>query len=256
MEKVLAHFRARLLLGSEMTYGCGMSSEKQKTKNKKLPIILSIAGLLLVAGVVGGFVFQGKIKTVAADIAANIENRGKPKFIFDIAKFPDWATAGNVWTNTEDVAKGSVPITGISIAQCTPGSKCSNLVEKCRSGDQCEKLKQVTADGCSVHLDYWEQSIDPDTAVADKMKQDTSSGGMAVRGIGMKTLSMATPEGDKEYQLHQYDISHSGGDSYKRGNALGYVSLSNGHIKVQSVCDEANRLDETLPVLNAVRLTR
>ena len=64
---------------------------------------------------------------------------------------------------------------------------------------------------------------------------------------------MNTPEGDKEYQLHQYDTNNKD-DTYKKGTALGFISLSNGHIEVRSTCWQASQLDDTLPVLRAIRL--
>src|SRR5690606_20229598 len=79
----------------ERNTGHNMKNESQKTnKNKKLLIIFLVIGLLLATGVIFGFVFQDNIKTIAMNIKTDIENRGKPKFIFNTEQFSDWATVG------------------------------------------------------------------------------------------------------------------------------------------------------------------
>jgi hypothetical protein len=72
-----------------------------------------------------------------ANIQTDLRNQGKPKFVFDTAKFPDWATAGNVYTNPDDITgdgygnKDDLPTSGMNISQCVSGSNCNKLVEKC-----------------------------------------------------------------------------------------------------------------------------
>lgn len=222
---------------------CSMNNKKAKSR---LPIILITIGLLLAIGVVVGFSFKDKLKTTATDI----ENRGKPSFTLDTAKFPDWASTGNFFSND------TLLTTSFSVQQCTPGSRCSTLVDECRSmegkGDQCEALEQYTEDGCMVQLYYFKRSIDPKVAVSDELKQWLSFG-MKPTETGIKTLTMRTSEGDKEYQLYQYDTNNSD-DIYKRGSAFGFIALNNGHIEVRSICKEASQLDQTLPILTSVSL--
>ena len=67
---------------------------------------------------------------------------------------------------------------------------------------------------------------------------------------------MDTPEGSKNYKLHYYDYGGKSSDLTKHGNAIGYVSLTRGHIEVRSICTETSQLDETLPILQAVRLEK
>ena len=227
-----------------MTYdSCSMNNKNTKSK---LPTILIAVGLLLVVGVVASFIFQDKLKT----IATNIENSGKPNFILDTAKFPDWASTGNIY------GEGTAPVTSFSAQQCAPGSECSNLVEGCRTmkgeGSQCEALNRHTKDGCMVQLYYFKQAIDPKVAVSDELKEWSSFGTKPTK-TGVKTLTMRTSEGDKEYQFYQYDTNNSD-DMYKRGSAFGFVALKDGHIEVRGVCKEASQLDQTLPILNAVSL--
>lgn len=231
-----------------------MNTKNQKAKNKKISTIFIAIGLLLVVSATLGFMFQDKIKAAVTDVVASVENSNKPKFAFDGTKLPDWASSGNTYQDSD-------PITTISVAQCTEGSNCSSLVEKCRvqvdkSNQSCQKLEQYTAKGCDVHAYYSSGSINPDTAVKDQLKEWSSySDGFSLTPteVGVKTLTMNTPEGDKEYQLHQYDTNNKD-DTYKKGTALGFISLSNGHIEVRSTCWQASQLDDTLPVLRAMRL--
>ena len=225
----------------------------------KLPITLVVIGLVLALGAAGYFIFHDKIEASATDIKADIDHSGDPSFAFDNAKFPDWASAGNVWSDAADGAENDAPIATISVAQCTPNSHCGELVEKCRpnkgKGSACGQLQRDTADGCNIHLSYMKHSINPDMALADEVKQQTSfNDGTAMREVGVKTVQIDTPEGTKQYQLHEYDVTHGTDTTYKRGDALGFVSLTDGHVEVQIVCNAASQLDETLPVLSATRL--
>ena len=242
-----------------------MNNKNKKTKKSKLPLILTVVGLLLVVGATAGFIFQDKIKTVANDVKVSIENQGKPKFTFDTAKFPDWATAGNVYTNSGDITddfignKDDLPISGINVSQCENGSNCNKLVKKCEpwSDDKadCKALaKSTTNTHCFVMAFYNERKIDPEEEVTKYIDHNKSFGSMIIQEAGIKTLTMDTPEGEKEYKLHYYDYQNKGSDTIKRGNAIGYISLTDGHIDVRSVCSETNQLDETLPVLSAIRL--
>lgn len=241
-------------------------NNKNKKSKSKVHLILITVGLLLVVSVVGGLVFQDKIKTVANDVKIGIENQGKPKFMFDTAKFPDWATAGNIFTNPDDVtddfqgSKDDLPISGIIVNQCETGSNCNTLVDKCKPQDDghskdCKQLAEDTTNShCFVSLFYNERKVDPEQEVSKYIEHNKSFGSMNITEVGVKSLTMNTPDGSKEYKLHYYDYQNKASETIKRGNAIGYISLANGHIDVRSVCSEANQLDETLSVLSAIRL--
>ncbi len=221
-----------------------MSTKNQKSKSKKLSIIITI-GLLLVAGIVLGLVFQDKIKADTDTATSN-----KPRFVFDAARFPDWASTGNTQQDTDTIAV-------IGATQCTEGSGCSSLVEECRANidknDQsCQKLEQYTAGGCMVSAHYLSGTINPDTVVKDELEKWSSFGNMPEE-VGVKSLSMNTPDGDKTYRFYQYDTNNTQG-KYKRGSAFGFIPLNSGYIEVRSVCWEASQLENALPILNAIRL--
>lgn len=227
---------------------------------------LLLVGMVLAVGAIAGFTFQDHIRTAIANIQTDLNNQGKPKFVFNTAKFPDWATAGNIHTNPDDIVddgygnKDDLSISDMNISQCEVGSDCSRLVEKCKPWQDdkpdCKKLAQSTMNThCMVMVFYNERTVDPDTEVAKYIAKQKSFGdSMTIQDAGSKTLTMNTPEGDKEYILHYYDYQNGGGDTIMHGNAIGYVSLSNGHIDIRSVCSEANQLDETVPILSAVAL--
>lgn len=245
-------------------HSCSVSNSNKNTKSK-LPTILVAVGLLLVVGVVVAFIFQDKIKSVASDISASIENQGKPGFVFDTKKYPDWATAGNVYTNPNDFtddgegSKDDLPISGIIVNQCESGSSCNDLVKQCEpyaeNKPSCKKLAQSTMNThCFVSVFYNDRKVDPEREVAKYIEHNKSFGTMAIQEAGAKSLKMNTPEGSKEYTLHYYDYQDKSGETIKHGNAIGYISLSGGHIDIRSICSETNQLDETLPILSAIRL--
>lgn len=227
-----------------------------KTKNKKAENIILVAiGLLLAVSVILGFAFQDKVKMFATDIATDTKNRDKPKFTFQSDDFPDWATTGNTYMDID-------PISAINVSQCSEGNNCSHLVEECRahidkSNHSCQKLDQYTAQGCEVRAYYSSGSINPDAAIKNQLEEWSSHGDsfrLSPIAVGIKTLTMSTPEGNIKYQLHQYDSDKD--NTYKKGTAFGFISLSNGHIEVQSTCLKASQLDDVLPALSALSLEK
>lgn len=242
-------------------------NNKNKKHTSKLKIILILIGVVLAVGAIAALIFQNIIRTAVADIQTDLRNQGKPKFVFDTAKFPDWATAGNVYTNPDDITddgygnKDDLPVSGMNISQCVTGSNCNKLVEKCDPWQDdkpvCKELSQSTMNThCFVMTSYNDRTItSSDDEVAKYIAKQKSFGDyMTVREAGTKTLTMNTPEGDKEYTLHYYDYQNKGGDTIKHGNAIGYIALASGHIDIRSVCSEVNQLDETLQILSVVRL--
>lgn len=242
-----------------------MSTKNTHANNKKLLMVFALAGVLLLAGMVGAFMFQDNIKSVATGVSSGIANENRPKFVFDAEKFPDWISSGNTrhdGTNDPNLSREErVASATLGAYQCALGSNCSalvndNLVEDgCRSTSKqlCEEIQQLTDAGmCAVHVNYFNYPVDPGSAIAEDFKP-TPGFKQTTHEIDVKSLSMSTPEGIETYQLHQFDNDNSGG--YKKGVSVGYIPLENSHIKVQGICDESSQLDEVLPVLKAIRLT-
>lgn len=225
--------------------------------------VLAVAILLVAAGVAtAGFIFRDHI----ADVISTNSDDGKPKFVFDTAKFPEWATAGNIKTNPKDVTnyqgdEGEIPVASITITQCEVGSHCNVLVEKCEpwsdDNSSCKELASVTTNThCFVMAFYYDTTIESgDAAVAKYIdRQKSFDDYMTVQESGVKALSMNTPEGSKPYNFHYYDYSAKGSSNIKRGNAIGYIPLTSGHVEVRGICSESSQLDETLSVLSSVQL--
>ena len=214
-----------------------------------------------------GYVYHDTIGMGAISARTSIENRSKPKFVFDTTIFPDWATAGNVYTNPDDSTddfqgnKDDLPISGIIVSQCKAGSNCNTLIDKCKPQDNgvskdCRQLAEYTTDShCFVSLFYNERKVDPEQEVARYIAHNESFGSMTITEAGVRNLTMDTPDGMKEYRLHYYDYESKLGSTIKRGNAIGYVTLTNGHVDVRSVCDQASQLGETVPILSRIQLT-
>lgn len=234
-----------------------MDAKNKHSKNKKLPLLL-VAGVLVLVGVITGFVFQENIRAIATDITASVQDRDKPKFALDTAEFSDWVTSGNTYHDGEQDGSQT---TAMLVSQCEPDSHCSDLMDdslmadKCEttSKQQCEKLQQATdAGACMVHFYHYNHPISPNEAISDFLKP-TPGFEVDIREVDVETLNMSTPEGDKAYQLHQYNSDNKSGD-YKSGVSLGYIPLKDSHIEIRGICDTSDQLDEVLPILNAVRL--
>lgn len=170
------------------------------------------------------------------------------KFVYDKTKVPGWWTFGNNYpdpsaadSNTPKDAQW--PIADISVHQCKIATKCSN------------PEKDTTDAHCFVSTFYMDSTINPDKAITDMISRN-KGWGTTVTEVASKTLTMSTPEGDKSYILHQFYYDTNGGETVKRGNAQGYISLNKGYIDIRAVCNEASQLDEAVPALNAIRLTK
>lgn len=199
---------------------------------KRLTTVITLA--LFAIGIIAGFVFWHKNANDEAGVT-----QARPKFVFDNAAFPGWWTVGNA--HPQDTAgnkAGNMPISSISIHQCKEDAECS---------------EETALGNCFVGADYFKGTIDPEQAIAEKIKQIESLDDTTIREIDIKPHAMHTIEGDKNYQLHQYDYE-TGTYTILRGSAFGYIPLNNGYIEVRSICTDANQLDATLPVLSAIRL--
>lgn len=237
---------------------------KSKKSNKKVRIVVISLSLVLLIGTAVGLIFQDKIKSAASGISATIENQGRPKFVFDTVKYPDWATAGNTY-NPDDIindgpANGEdVLVSALSVIQCDIGSSCSKLFNECQPYAEdkpaCKQLAQKTADtNCLVMALYSERKVDAAQEVTSYIERTKSYGSLDIEETGTRNLTMNTPDGLKEYALHYYDYKLKGGGTIKHGNAIGYVSLANGNIGIRSICSETDQLDETVPILSGIRL--
>ena len=216
--------------------------------NRKL--LIAILGVILL--LITGFALQDQFTQSSGQLIVNQGNDSGPKFVFDAEKSPDWASLGSFRYENSSDAKDSESIFGITVRQCKEGSNCNKLVDDCYVNNQCSTLQQLSEDGCFVHVNYFKQATDAGAMVAHKTKQLHDFGNVP-QEVKVSTLIMSTPEGEKEYHLHQYDTNNND-RTYRRGSAHGFITLSDGSIEVHSNCREAGQLGDILPILSAIGL--
>jgi len=116
-------------------------------------------------------------------------------------------------------------------------------------------FSKAAADGTSVcftSIEYKTGTVD--AAVEIQKNHDVLSGdGRVVSVIGVPMLMLRTATGDKQYQLHQFQISSPDPSQVMGGNELGYVQLSDGYIKILGNCNTAEQLSTTIPALQAYK---
>lgn len=225
-----------------------MNYRKRNFKNKKIILGVSLSVFLAILAVGGGYVTYSKLKATVSDDKATSLNKDTPSFVFNNYKSIGWYTGGNNWPDINDftgdqVSADELPIADISIHQCKEAGECNGS-------------EDMIGGRCFVMLALKARSADPNVALAEKINSNNKSGDITMKEVGIKTLSINTPEGDKSYDLHQYDYITKNSSPIMRGNSIGFVALSNSHIEVQAVCEEAGQLDQTLSVLDSVRLKK
>ncbi len=108
---------------------------------------------------------------------------------------------------------------------------------------------------CHISFFHWNKSTDPETARKDRTDLGAFAGnGRTLAERAIKVLPMQTPEGEKTYELYQYEVTGGGSEPIKRGVQLGYLPLEDSYIEIQSHCATYEGLAKTLPVLPAVDL--
>jgi len=159
-------------------------------------------------------------------------------FTFDNAKAPGWTSTGNLSprtaSQTTDPTTGEdLPIASIIVHQ----------------GD----MKKPSA--CFISYAYYDKSIDSLQALKEAETRATSgSNSLSLKKLRTHALSVPTPEGTKDYQLTQYETTGSYSEKLMRGIELGFVSLADGHIKIDGHCNTAKQLHDTIAPLNAISL--
>lgn len=106
---------------------------------------------------------------------------------------------------------------------------------------------------CFTSAEFIIGMVDIPTDV-QKNKDLMASSGLGVAAIGAPTLTLSTNEGSKQYQLHQFHITSPTPGQVMGGNAIGYVQLSDGFIKIVANCNTAEQLPMTIPALEAYRV--
>lgn len=201
---------------------------KIHSKNKKLTIIISIAFVLIAAAI--GTTIWYKVYAFEAKY---------PLFTFNQSQEPGWWSPGSYKTTPEDIENyeknkqdpgSSMPLASISAF-------------KGKKGDY--------GDVCFVMAFYQKGTIDITSTLKEVV--NTRDDSMTVKLTGTTQLSMLTPEGKKDYVLHQYDYVTA--SAIQHGNEYGFIQLSDGYIKITGVCPTADMLPSTEAALSALSLS-
>lgn len=164
----------------------------------------------------------------------------RPAFAFDSAAMPGWYTGGNNWPNPDDLEggvmrKNELPKADISIHQGV-------------------NEQDVIHGHCFTMAAFYDKAIDINEQLQKNVISSTGDDGRIITPVGTSDVAIMTYDGLKTLSLHKYDISGPAAKDLQRGMANGYVALSNGHLAIQSVCQESSQLDETVPVHSATSL--
>lgn len=160
----------------------------------------------------------------------------KPSFAFDASKAPGWWSGGNNWPDIHDYTGDQVTAADLPVADIfvTKGT-------------------QEAPGDCFVMAFYQKGAINiPETL--DKRRSgmipaDKSPDILTQTAAPLRTID--TPEGAKEYQYYQYDLDLP---QIQRGNAFGFIPLSDGYIEVRGICALADQLPTTQQALTAIKL--
>jgi hypothetical protein len=174
-----------------------------------------ITGVLLVAVIIGGIVFQSNSKPAAAK-PANTQQKtaaAQSAFSFDAAAAPGWrqgpsnATSMALFSNTSDCF--------VSFS-ANPGAP-----------NEAAELQKLTA--------------------------GLESSGYTVTSLGTPELTLKQPDSETKYTLHQYSVIGAGtSDDVYKSQAHAYIKVATGYIQAQGYCADPANLPTTAAALQAV----
>lgn len=194
---------------------------------------------LIIAMVVG-------IGALGAYAYAATSSTPPPIFSFDATKAPEWWNGGNRNTQTDaktnastynEAANGPIkqlPTASIGINHNSPGSNQHD-------------------DGCFINYAYYDYQLD-DLSSAYKNYEDRKTKWGELKQIDSLEQSIMTHEGTVPYELRQYDYTINTEEDILSGYQIGFAAMANGHLRIEGVCETADDLALTLPVLAAVTL--
>ena len=170
----------------------------------------------------------------------NENNPQLPKFSLDSEKAKGWWTSSNV--NIQEMARASKDYQGIEPIDKLPISDLT--VHHGSKGKPSE-------DGCFISFSYYDYKEDLDQKYKEYV--DRKSEG-EVKTLEPVKKSLKTFEGDKEVTLQRYDYTIEGQDVLA-GYQIGYIALSSGHIRTETVCETPDDLDKSISIIDAVQLS-
>lgn len=207
-----------------------------KTKRQKARFLKSVIKTLIILIVVG------LVAAFAVPRVLSIMGYGPkpPIFVFESTLAPGWVSEGNI--NPQDSVKGQyetsqikkLPVASLAVLQ-----------------RESEESKN-----CFVAFSYFDYPEDSEKLQKNIEEQTASDKTLIVKKLEPYRSKLDTPEGKKEFTLHQYDLQSTKGEKMLRGAAHGYIELNKAYIEIRAYCDTAQDLNVlSLPLgLGAVKL--
>lgn len=191
--------------------------------------------------ITGGLLLIGVAAAIVFTFAQN--RPSGPQFSYNSWGRDGWYESynGNLQayaTGLGDQYKGKEPIEKLSIADLT--------VHHGEIG-----ADKTPEDNCFIGFSYFDYALENGLEAAYKEYEE----GMIVEGnlesFSSRANSLKTPDGNKEYELRQYDFTVEGVTTLS-GYQIGYIDLESAHIKIDGACRSTDDLALTLPILDAV----
>lgn len=206
----------------------------EPTSHKKKWRIITIVAAVLALLLAGGYITYSFLSK-----PANTKNNYQ--FIFDNTKAHGWWAAANFRPTMDDYTGDQMKEEDLNVVGRTIFQGAN---------------EQDTSGNCFVMFSYFDQQIDVAQKLKEKEKSITfNDASLSLNKVSVETLEMSTPEGIKPYQLHNYDIVGNNGSDFMRGTGVGYVTLSDGYLFINSVCKEASQLEGVTPAIQATKFT-
>lgn len=201
--------------------------QKRTPRNKKLIALVTVGPLLL--ALVSGFIAY---KNLQAEITPQ---ESKPLFTFEESKAPGLWAADNWHGSSGAEASDESTITGRNFFTGTreqPGT-------------------------CFVMYFYKKGSVDVASAI-EKIANESANkdAGESMQKLGTLNYAMQTIDGTKEFELHQFNLVGGSANQTASGIEVGFIPLSEGYIEIRGNCENAEQLEQTLPVFEAVGLKK
>lgn len=203
--------------------------------------MLSIGGTLVLLCTAGIALF---LHTKARNQSAN--HNSEFAFFFDSQQVPGWWSAGS--TNPRE-----------SISPATYDEAMNGPVEKLPAASisihHGGPEDKASTDHCFVMASYYPYLLDDVAAAYSEFREEQDSWGGRREHLASLQQTISTPEGKKPYELLRYrSVQPNDSREYLSGYQIGFVSLTNGHLRIEGVCKTPDDLALTLPVLPTLSL--
>lgn len=115
-----------------------------------------------------------------------------------------------------------------------------------------EKGTKAPTDNCFIAFSYYNYPLES-LATAYNTYESLKKEEGSLKPLQETNEIIKTYEGNKEFILRQYDFKVDRDDALS-GYEVGYIELASGHVRVEGVCNTADTLALTVPILGSVTL--